>query len=292
MRIGVELAVRTPVNELVGYIKDYDSYGFERIWVPDAAFSQWEVWTTATLAAMYTTTARIGVGVMAPYHRNPAVIAHGAATLDQLSGGRVDLSIGRGSRPYIASIDADRPDEAVTEAITIINGLLSGETVSMEGTAFTFNEVSQRVRPVQEHVSIAIASMSRYWLDIARETVDGVHLYTSNPTLLGTAQEAKKAAKNPDFEVTTTLGYVEPEEVREWWVTNFGRNFNLQQLCGREPNTASYEELAAELVFTDAASLRDHLQRMESFGVDELMIAYRRAEDLPAIAEMVAAARG
>ena len=292
MRIGVELAVRTPVNELVEYIKSYDSFGFERIWIPDAAFSQWEVWTTATLAAMYTTTPRIGVGVMAPYHRNPAVIAHGAATLDQLSGGRVDLSLGRGSRPYIASIDADRPDEAVTEAITIINGLLAGETVSMEGVAFNYKEVSQRVQPVQDHISIAIASMSRYWLDIARDTADGVHLYTSNPTLLGTAQETKKAAKNPDFEVTTTLGYVEPEEVREWWVTNFGRNYNLQQLCGREPNTASYEELAAELVFTDAASLRDHLERMESLGVDELMIAYRRAEDLPAIAEMVAEARG
>ena len=94
MRIGVELAVRTPVTELVDYIRNYDSYGFERIWIPDAAFSQWEVWTTATLAAMYTTTPRIGVGVMAPYHRNPAVIAHGAATLDQLSGGRVDLSLG------------------------------------------------------------------------------------------------------------------------------------------------------------------------------------------------------
>ena len=292
MRIGVELAVRTPVNELVEYIKDYDSYGFERIWVPDAAFSQWEVWTTAALAAVYTTTPRIGIGVMAPYHRNPAVIAHGAATLDQLSGGRVDLSIGRGSRPYIASIDADRPDDARRQVRPRQQKLLAGETVSMEGTAFTFREVSQRVQPVQEHISIAIASMSRYWLDISRDTADGVHLYTSNPTLLGTAQEAKKAAKNPDFEVTTTLGYVEPAEVREWWVTNFGRNFNLQQLCGREPNTASYEELAAELVFTDAASLRDHLQRMESFGVDELMIAYRRAEDLPVIAEMVAAARG
>ncbi len=291
MRIGVELAVRTPVTELVDHIRTYDSLGFERIWIPDAAFSQWEVWTTATLAAMYTSTVRIGVGVMAPYHRNPAVIAHAAATLDQLSGGRVDLSLGRGSRPYIASIDADRPDEAVTEAITIINGLLSGETVSLDGAAFTYRDVSQRVSPAQEHVSISIASMSRYWLDIARDTADGVHLYTSNARLLETAHEARKAARNPNFQITTTLGYVEPAEVREWWVTNFGRNYNLQQLCGREPGAAGYEELAAELVFVDAASLREHLQRMESFGVDELMIAYRRAEDLPAIAGMVAAAR-
>ena len=71
MRIGVELAVRTPVTELVDYIRNYDSYGFERIWIPDAAFSQWEVWTTATLAAMYTTTPRIGVGVMAPIPPQP-----------------------------------------------------------------------------------------------------------------------------------------------------------------------------------------------------------------------------
>ena len=291
MRIGVELAVRTPVNELLDYIRSYDSFGFDRIWIPDAAFSQWEVWTTAALAAVHTTRPRIGVGVMAPYQRNPAVIAHAAATLDQLSGGRVDLSLGRGSRPYIASIDADRPDEAVTEAIQIINSLLKGDTVTLEGTAFKFNEVSQRVLPIQDHVSIAIASMSKYWLDIATETADGVHLYTSNPRLLETAQAAKSAAKNPNFEVTTTLGFVEPEEVREWWVTNFGRNYNLQQLCGREPGEASYEELAAELVFTDADSLRVHLQRMESFGVDELMIAYRRAEDLPAIAEMVAKAQ-
>ena len=291
MRIGVELAVRTPVNELLEYIRSYDSFGFDRIWIPDAAFSQWEVWTTAALAAVHTTRPRIGVGVMAPYQRNPAVIAQAAATLDQLSGGRVDLSLGRGSRPYIASIDADRPDEAVTEAIGIIHSLLKGETVTLEGTAFNFKEVSQRVLPIQDHVSIAIASMSKYWLDIATETADGVHLYTSNPRLLETAQAAKLAAKNPAFEVTTTLGFVEPAEVREWWVNNFGRNYNLQQLCGREPGAAPYEELAAELVFTDAESLRAHLQRMESFGVDELMIAYRRAEDLPVIAEMVAAAQ-
>ena len=148
------------------------------------------------------------------------------------------------------------------------------------------------MQPVQEHISIAMASMSRYWLDIfPRYSGRRSSLY-EQPTLLGTAQEAKKEAKNPNFEVTTTLGYVEPEEVREWWVTNFGRNFNLQQLCGREPNTASYEELAAELVFTDADSLREHLQRMELFGVDELMIAYRRAEDLAVIAEMVRAGGG
>jgi alkanesulfonate monooxygenase SsuD/methylene tetrahydromethanopterin reductase-like flavin-dependent oxidoreductase (luciferase family) len=291
MLIGVELAIRTPITELVGYLKDYDSYGFDRVWVPDASISNWEVWTTAALAVAYTSRARVGIGVMAPYHRNPAAIAHAAATLDQLSGGRIDLSLGRGFRPYLASIDADRPDEAVEEAIAIIHRLLAGETVSTQGKAFTFKEVSQRVKAAQEHMPIYIAAMSHYWLDIAKRAADGFHVYTSNPTLLKTVQTEAASTGRSDFHTATTLGYVEPAEVREWWVTNFGKNHNLQQLCGREPGTATYEELARELVFTDAASLRDHLDRLNAFGVKELMIAYRRAEDLPVIADIVAKAR-
>ena len=253
--------------------------------------SQWEVGPTAALAATYTTRARIGIGVMAPYHRNPAVIAHATATLDQLSGGRVDLTLGRGARSYLSNIDADRPDEAVEEAITIIHDLLKGETVTHKGAAFTFQEVSQRVTAVQERVPIYIAAMSHYWKDIAIRVADGLHVYTSNPVLLGAVRDAAARAEHPGFHTVTTLGYVEPAEVREWWVTNFGKNHNLQQLCGREPGTASYEELALELVFTDAGSLREHLDRLEEFGIDELMIAYRRAEDLPVIAEMMAKAR-
>ena len=291
MRIGVELAVRTPITELVPYLKDYDSYGLDRVWVPDAAMSQWEVWTTAALAVSYVSTARVGIGVMAPYHRNPAVIAHAAATLDELSGGRIDLSLGRGFRPYLASISADRSDAAVEEAIGIIRDLVTGETVSTSGEAFQFKEVSQRVHSIQPLIPIYIAAMSQYWTDIAVRIADGLHVYTSNPTLLATIRQAATGASRPPFHVATTLGYVEPAEVREWWVNNFGRNHNLQLLCGREPGTANYQELAAELVFTDVPSLRDHLQRLEAFGIDELMIAYRRAEDLPVIADLVAAAR-
>ncbi len=291
MRIGVELAVRTPITELLGYLRDYDSYGFDRIWVPDAAMSQWEVWTTAALAVEHTTTARVGVGVMAPYHRNPAVIAHAAATLDQMSGGRIDLSLGRGARPWITSVDADRPDSAVEEAIDIIHRLLNDETVSTDGEAFKFKEVSQRVQPVQTRIPIYIAAMSQYWADIAQRAADGLHVYTSNPVLLDRIRQTAEGAQHDPFALVTTLGFVEPAEVREWWVNNFGRNYNLQQLCGREPGTATFEELAKELVFEDAAGLRDHLDRLEEFGVGELMIAYRRAEDLPVIADIVANAR-
>ena len=82
MRFGVELAVRTPVADLVESLRVYDKFGFDRVWVPDTPISLWEVWTTASLAATHTQRVRIGVGVTSPYHRSPAVMAHAAATLE------------------------------------------------------------------------------------------------------------------------------------------------------------------------------------------------------------------
>tara|TARA_B110000263_G_scaffold230638_1_gene225319 strand:+ start:505 stop:1443 length:939 start_codon:yes stop_codon:yes gene_type:complete len=291
MRIGVELAIKTPILQLVEYLKDYDSYGFDRVWVPDSSISEWEVWTTAALASHLVKNSRIGVGVMAPYHRNPATIAHAAATLDQLSNGRIDLTLGRGSRPYLKSIDADRPDEAVEESITLINELLTGEKVSMKGSAFTFSEVSQRVTKKQDSIPIYIASMSEYWHEIASRTANGLHVYSTNEKLLTTTSNIAKESTNKPFNIITTLGYVEPKEVREWWVNNFGKHYNLQKLSGREPGEASISQLESELTFTNSDELKIHLAKMKSYGIEELMIAYRRPEDLPIIANIVEQSR-
>jgi hypothetical protein len=159
--------------------------------------------------------------------------------------------------------------------------------VSAKGAVFKFDEVSLRVKAAQEQMPIYTAAMSERWMESAAKCSDGVHVYTSNSKLLTRAKKWAAASGRGDFAIITTLGYVEPEEVRVWWVTNFGKNYNLQQLCGREVGQASYEELAEELVFTDRFSLLNQVDRLERMGVDELMIAYRRPEDLPTIAELV-----
>ncbi|MBI4311778.1 MAG: LLM class flavin-dependent oxidoreductase [Chloroflexi bacterium] len=287
MRIGVELAVKSTVNELAEQLKLYDSYGFDRVWVPDSNISLWEMWSVATLAAACTKRVRIGIGVSSPYQRSPAVIAQAAATLDQLSGGRIDLTVGRGSREFLKSIGADGDDAGVEEAIAILRRLLKGEKVSAKGTVFKFDDVSLRATSVQERMPIYLAAMSDRWLETASKCADGAHVYTSNANLLTRVKKWAASSGKADFAIVTTVGYVEPEDVRVWWVTNFGKNYNLQQLCGREVGKAGYEELAEELVFTDRFSLLNHVDRLERLGVDELMIAYRRPEDLPVIAEMV-----
>jgi len=67
MRIGVELAVKATITQILNDLKMFDSHGFDRVWVPDSQISMWEIWTTAALAAAHTQRARIGIGVTAPY---------------------------------------------------------------------------------------------------------------------------------------------------------------------------------------------------------------------------------
>ena len=287
MRIGVELAIKTPIGELIDQLKAYDSYPFTRIWVPDSSISEWEIFSTAGIVAHIVKNARIGIGVTSPYHRNPATLAHAIATLDNISSGRIDFTIGRGSRPYLSSIDAEGDDDAVVEAIAIIKQLIYGEKVDFPGSSFKFSNVSQRVITPQKNFQFFIASMSEYWNDLGLEHADGLHVYSTNSNLLTKVKSYKERSTDPSFRIITTLGYVEPPEVKEWWVSNFGNHYNLQKLSGRNPGEASVTELESELTFSDAENLQKQIDKMQEHSVDELMIAYRRPEDLETIANIV-----
>ncbi len=78
--------------------------------------------------------------------RNPVQLAWEAATLDRLSGGRVELGLGAGHTPqeYAATGIAWRPPAvrkaALREAVEVIRPLLDGETVTFEGEHLSVRE--------------------------------------------------------------------------------------------------------------------------------------------------------
>src|ERR1700674_2508560 len=73
-------------------------------WVPKPDLPLLEAWTT--LAALAITTERIRVGTMITNvaTRNPAMLAKQALTVDQISGGRLDIGVGRGLFPARARV--------------------------------------------------------------------------------------------------------------------------------------------------------------------------------------------
>jgi len=126
-----------------------------------------------TLAAARSTTLRLGTAVTNPLTRHPAVTAVAAATLDEISDGRMILGIGAGDRPLLALGLHPATIGSVRAAIDAIRALWAGETVSVEDPAFELHEAHMRLGP-RPGIPVYLAASGPKMLELAGEIADGV----------------------------------------------------------------------------------------------------------------------
>src|SRR5688572_11202653 len=129
--------------------------GFDSVWVSDHLFLDWskyggptdrqgalECWTTLSALAAATDKVRLGSLTICNDLRSPALLAKMVASLDQLSGGRVDLGLGAGwyePEYEAAGIEYDKPATRIRrlgEAATIVARLLEGEELTFQGNHY------------------------------------------------------------------------------------------------------------------------------------------------------------
>ena len=113
-------------------------------------------WIALTAIAMKTTRLRFGTTVTPVSRRRPWHLARETATLDQLSGGRLILSVGLGEPAQVdfAAFGED-PDarvraEKLDEGLDILNGLWSGKAFSYQGVHYRLKKVAFRPTPLQK----------------------------------------------------------------------------------------------------------------------------------------------
>ncbi|GAA2583646.1 TIGR03621 family F420-dependent LLM class oxidoreductase [Actinomadura fulvescens] len=131
----------------------------------------------AMLAAAHaTTTLRVGCQVLANDFRHPAVLAKEIATLDVLTGGRVELGLGAGwmrAEYEMAGIgfdDGGTRVDRLAEAVTILRALLTtAEPVSFTGRWYRVNGLVGLPRPVQRPIPLQIGGGGRSILRLAAE---------------------------------------------------------------------------------------------------------------------------
>ena len=96
------------------------------------------IWLSFVAAA--TTTMRLGTGILILPQRNPLILAKEVATLDRLSGGRVELGIGVGwlREEFDAlGVDFERRNELFDEALEVLRGVWTTDAFAYEGSGFT-----------------------------------------------------------------------------------------------------------------------------------------------------------
>lgn len=149
-------------RELLEQVEHADRAGLDSIWLRERHFHRdhqgRNFFSSPMVAAAYiaarTERARIGLGARILPLDHPIHIAEDAATVDVISGGRLDLGIARigENELYQGGFGCD-PAEArarFQEALEVIERAWSGEAFSFEGEHFTVPEVAVGPRPVQQ----------------------------------------------------------------------------------------------------------------------------------------------
>jgi luciferase family oxidoreductase group 1 len=145
-----------------------DRLGFDSIWCAEHHFSTYGYLSRPLMFATHLAakTERIRVGsavVVLPLH-HPLVVAEEIATADILSGGRLDVGLGRGYQPYEFARLGQTLDESrgrFEEAVDILLKSFTGEPFSYDGKYYQFDETSIFPVPVQKpHPPIWVVGQS------------------------------------------------------------------------------------------------------------------------------------
>ena len=139
-----------------------EAAGFDSVWLMDHLVAPmarevdvFEGWTLAAALAARTTRIRIGHLVTCDPFRHPAVLAKMAATLDVISGGRLELGIGWGSVPDelrafgIGTATSHERAARLSESLQILDHMFAGEPFDFAGEHYTMTGAIGRPRPVQ-----------------------------------------------------------------------------------------------------------------------------------------------
>ncbi len=152
-------------EELAGLWSKADGWGYDSLWVfdhfypifvPDPAGPCMEGWTLLSALSQHTRRARIGALVNGNTYRNPCVTAKMAATLDNVSRGRLNLGIGAGwfeleHRSF--GIDFKTiPSrlQALDESLRIIKGMFTQEKTSLDGRHYKVVDAVCNPKPLSK----------------------------------------------------------------------------------------------------------------------------------------------
>src|SRR5579872_4174062 len=147
MKFGITLKPDISVERIVGLTRQAEGAGFEYGWIFDSHVLWMEPYPLMTLMATNTQRMRIGTCVTNPATRDLTVTASLFATLNLISGGRMELGIGRGDSSRRVMGKKPVSWSQLETAVTVFRDLTSGREIDFEGqsTQLTWAKIPPRV---------------------------------------------------------------------------------------------------------------------------------------------------
>ena len=159
--VGIETEAHWPA--MLSVASGIEAAGYESLWVYDhfhttpvsTQEATYEAWTLMSALAAATTTVRLGQMCTCVAYRPPAYLAKVAATIDVISGGRVEMGIGAGwsDGEYLGyGYEFPKPSLRIgmlREGVEIMRRMWTEDVVDYQGKYYTLHGGINRPRPVQ-----------------------------------------------------------------------------------------------------------------------------------------------
>jgi probable F420-dependent oxidoreductase len=210
MALGCFVSVGRSLDQAVSRVRLAEELGYEAVYVTH--INGRESLTVITHYASRTERIRVGTGVVPIYTRTPATMAQTAATIDEISGGRLNLGLGVSHRPVVEGWHGqtiDKPATEMREYVAILRAILAGEDPPAGEKFRTGFRLGMEPRPA---LPIHVAALSPRMLRLAGEVADGVVLWLCNPeyvreVVVPEVRAGREAAGKPldGFEVVAAV---------------------------------------------------------------------------------------
>lgn len=225
MKVGIQLPeVEREVRweEVREIALSAEDLGFDSVWVGDHLLFRddetgtrgpWEAWSMLAGLAEATSTVELGPLVAATAFHAPAMIAKKAATIDEMSGGRLILGLGAGWNR--AEFDAfgfpyDRRVSRFKEAFTIIRTLIRKGSIDFDGSFYSLEDM-ELLPPSRPDIPLMIGSNGPRMLRIA---VPHVQMWNTWHASYGNRPEGLEPLLDRLEEACTDIGR-DPDEIEK-----------------------------------------------------------------------------
>jgi probable F420-dependent oxidoreductase len=178
MDFGFTFKPENDLKRTVALTERAEANGFTYGWLFDSHVLWREAYVLLTLMAQATERMRLGTCVTNPATREPSVTASALAVLDELSGGRMDLGIGRGDSARRVLGKPPTTMKTLEEAIGVIRDLVEGRAVTYEGTELQLPWTGKWSLPVW------VAGYGPMAISMTGRVADGLILQLADPDLI------------------------------------------------------------------------------------------------------------
>lgn len=152
-----------------------DDLGYDSFWLPEAW--GYEIFSLLTEMAVATKRIKLGTGIINVFSRTPGLTAMTAATVDEISEGRLILGIGTSGKNVIEGFHGrpfEKPLTQVRDVIRVIRTLLAGGKLNEAGAENAeYRPFRLEMKPVRREIPIYVAALKQKAIESIGELADG-----------------------------------------------------------------------------------------------------------------------